>query len=154
MIILRKETLPVAGPILTATDEESEAALRKMEDGQSVAVTAKRMRSPQQHRKFFARNKVAFDNQVTNFATPESLRKALLIKAGYLELLPMLGGGVTPVAESMEFGSMGQDRFNEIYDVVGELICEFVMPGTTREALEQEFSDDVADEKRKAELAK
>lgn len=138
MIHLRKTTLPSAGPILAPVDQDGVDALRKMKDDQIVRVDVKRSRSWQQHKKFFARNKVAFDNQVTDFATPEALRKALFIKAGYYELLPMLGGGVTPVAESMAFDSMSQDRFNEVYNTVGDLICEYVMPGTTREELEQE----------------
>lgn len=142
MIFLKRETCNTWShknvPCLVPTDEESQDALRKMHEGQIVAVEAKRARNHLQHKKFFALLKIAFDNQQTDFGSVEELRKALLIGAGYTEPQRRLNGEIVLVAKSMSYHNMPKAEFEEMYDKVMDLICVHVMPGMDREALEDE----------------
>lgn len=138
MIFLRKETLPVTGAILITTDAESEKLLGKMKDGQTVAVTAKRARSPRHNRKFFAMLNNVFDNQ-DQFRSIDDLLDAVKLEVGHSELKERLNGERWREPKSISFYDMGQDEFNKFYDAAVDKLCaHFKMD---RETLEQEFSE-------------
>lgn len=125
----------IGGACLKSTDEESEAALRKLKDGQEVSVEMKRARSGPQHRLFFALMKVAFDNQQTEFPTVDTLRKAVLVQAGYVDPQMRLTGEVVLIPQSLSYHNMKQETFNKCFEDCVDVICKYVMPGTEPEAL-------------------
>jgi len=138
MIILRKETLPATGVVLYPTDEESEAHLRKMKDGQNVAVEAKRARSPKHHRKFFAVLNKIFDHQ-EQFKSVDNLLDAVKLEIGYSDLKEKLNGDQWHEPKSISFHDMGQDEFNEFYDRALDVLCLHFKIDPAM--LEQEFSE-------------
>lgn len=135
MILLQKSYSNYCGHVLKPTDEESEAALGKLKDGQEVSVEMKRARSGPQHRLFFALMHEAFKNQQTDFPTEKALRKAILVQAGYFEPQMRLTGEVVNIAKSISYHNMKQDEFNQCFQDCVETICKYVMPGTDPETL-------------------
>ncbi len=142
MILLRKEMTMKDYrfyPSLIPTDAASAEALRALPDGTVVAVEAKRARSPDHHRKFFALLKVAFDNQQTDFRSIDTMLDAIKIAVGHAEMRETFTGEKYWYPKSISFHNMGQQKFNEFYDKALDVICEHIMPGTDRETLENEL---------------
>ena len=109
--------------MLMPTDTESWSALEKMKPGQKVAVSAKRARSPEQHRMYFAVLNKVFDNQ-EQFGTQDELRKATLIELGITKPSQRMNGEVFFEARSLAFHNMGQDEFNDVFNRSVGLWCE------------------------------
>tara|TARA_R110001592_G_scaffold202982_1_gene452683 strand:- start:169 stop:609 length:441 start_codon:yes stop_codon:yes gene_type:complete len=112
---------------LMPTDRASWDALTKIQ-GKTVSVTTTQARSPEQHKLFFRLLKKAFDNQQTKFPTMDHMRKALLVEAGYSEPHYKMNGEIVLVAKSMSFQNMKHEEFNNLFDSVVDIICEYVMP--------------------------
>lgn len=130
MIFLEAVNFPYKGrdwPVLKPTDRASWDALTKIQ-GKTVGVTTTQARSPEQHKLFFRLLKKAFDNQQTKFPTIDHMRKAMLVEAGYSEPHYKMNGEIVLVAKSMSFQNMKHDEFNNLFDSVVDIICEFVMP--------------------------
>lgn len=138
MIFLRKESLPSTGAILVTTDAESEKLLGKMKDGQTVAVTAKRARSPRHNRKFFAMLNNVYNNQ-DQFRSVDDLLDAVKLEVGHSELKERLNGERWREPKSISFYDMGQDEFNKFYDAAMDKLC--IHFKLDRELLEQESSE-------------
>lgn len=143
MIFLLKTTYRTivtdAAPCLIATDKESWDALSKLPDDVTLTVETKRARNPDHHRKFFALLQIAFENQQTDFPTLEAMLDAIKIEMGHAELRKKLSGETYWAPKSISFHSMGQDRFAEFYNQALDLICLHIIPGMSREALENEL---------------
>lgn len=121
MILL--ECVKINGhPVLRATDEESEIALKKSV-GKTLAVECKRARSPEQHRKWFVTLKKVYDNQ-TQFKSMEDLREATLLEVGHSELRERFDGSRYRVAKSQAFHNCSQEVFQEIFDRSVDSWCE------------------------------
>lgn len=138
MIILRKTTLPSTGVILYPTDEESEAQLRKMKDGDEVAVEAKRARSGPHHRWFFAMMNKIFDNQ-EQFKSVDNMLDAVKLELGWSDMKEKLNGDQWYEPKSISFHDMGQDEFNKFADPAIDKLC--IHFKIDRELLEQESSE-------------
>lgn len=108
---------------------------RKLRMGQDYEVEVKNPRNIGFHRKFFALVNVGYEN--TQMEMPfESYRKYLIMKAGYFKTYTT-PRGVFYDAESISFSSMSQDRFEELYSRVMDVIIQDV--GSTSEEIESQI---------------
>jgi hypothetical protein len=66
----------------------------------------------------------------------EDLRAVLIMKAGYYKTIET-NKGVTYLPKSISFASMDEVEFEEVYNNVHRVVCEFI--GVTSEEVEQEL---------------
>lgn len=113
-------------------------AFNSMPDDEMFEVEYKKQRNPAHHRKFFALLNLAFQNQGL-FQDQETMRKCLLIECGYSdEIINNLTGEVFINAKSLNFGSMCQNDFNQVYTDVRNYICSWL--GIDNEELENNIN--------------
>lgn len=127
-IILRK-TLNGLIPEDPKTDEW----YRKIKLGATVHSDFKQMRNAAFHRKLFALFNLAYEywepGEINSkFGVPEKnfdrFRKDLTILAGHYHNVIRLDGSVRVEADSLSFGSMNQETFNDLYQSVLDVIMK------------------------------
>ena len=90
------------------------------------------------HRKFFALLKLAYENQ-SDYRVLEDMRRDLLITSGfYDESVNRITGEINKFAKSINFSSMDEIQFNEVYTNVKETICKWL--GIDNETLDEEIN--------------
>ena len=122
---------------LRPVDREGEEALAKIKNGQQVMVEVKQPRNPDHHRKFFALLNTVYEN-TEKFPSVDALLSVVKLMVGHCDTIISGKGEAFHHPKSINFASMGQTEFNEFYDKSLDAICERIMPGTTREELENE----------------
>lgn len=136
------------GPEGTLVPADPQAAqwIAKWNYGEGVRAIVSRARNIGFHRKFFAMLNVAFDawepetpeyaGQVAlkNF---ERFRKDLVVLAGFYLPTVNLRGEVRLEPESISFASMDEDRFNQVYSAVADVVLQRVLRNYTREDLDR-----------------
>ena len=114
---------------LPATDDDEKKA-SKIGAGEIIKVTCTNQRNVRFHRKFFALIKIAWDNLPEKFdgyfGTPEDLRRELIILAGFYKEHKDFYGNVIKTPESMAFDKMDQEKFEQLYDKVLDLVCRLI----------------------------
>jgi len=108
---------------------------RKLKIGEDYEVTIKRPRNIQFHRKFFALINVGHQNTKLEMPVDE-YRKYVTIKAGYYNSY-VTPKGAFITAQSINFGSMDEDTFSELYDRVIDVIIKDI--GATQQQIEEEI---------------
>jgi hypothetical protein len=130
------------GKLLPA-DEAAGAALEHMKNGARVLVKLKEPRNEDHHRLMFAvLNKVCENSEWQN---PEALLDALKIEVGHVERMQSLDGKVYLKPRSIAFDKMDQIDFRRFFDRVMHVICEQIIPGLNKAALENEVHEMLAD---------
>lgn len=146
------------GHFVAAAKHDTVTAEAQLETGDRVRARLTRPRSIEQHRWTFSLFQAAFDNQrggpkVENW---EQLRKWLLIQAGHCDVMAFEPGALTPhvaqwlrgkfgiefthdrkwiyakVAKSISFRAVDSDEMTRIANAVVDVICEVIVPGTSR----------------------
>ena len=114
--------------------ESAFKALGNIKSGTVVTVDIKdpRKRSVEQHRLFFALLNRAFDNQ-SHFDNINDFRFCLLIRAGFFKSFTMKDGDIIKIADSIAFGNMEQQEFNDVIHRVSEILADVI--GCTKEEL-------------------
>jgi len=80
-----------------------------------LEVNVKDNRNIDNHRRFFAFIKTAFNLQ-EHYTQQEHLRKAIIIKAGYYDTITShKDGSVTFHAQSLKFEKMGEAKFKKVF---------------------------------------
>lgn len=138
-VYLRKCT----GGGLVADDELSKERLSKIKAGTILRTELTKPRNYLFHKKFFAMRNVAFENQ-EQYTDDEAFRKALIIEAGYYEEMKLLDGSVLKVAKSINFGSMDEMEFGELYAKVFSVILWKVLQGADGVALQAAIDEVVS----------
>lgn len=106
---------------------------RKLKLGETYEAEIKRPRNYQFHKKFFALINLGWEN--TSMDLPfEVYRKWVIMKAGYVKTYNT-GKGVLYEAESISFGSMSEEVFDELYSRVLDVIIKDI--GSTSEDIEK-----------------
>lgn len=89
------------------------------------------------HRKFFSLLKLAYENQ-SDYRIMEDMRRDLLIASGfYDESVNRITGEINNFAKSINFSSMDDLQFNEVYNSVKGTICKWI--GVTNEMVEEQI---------------
>lgn len=120
-----------------AYDSDKEV-FNKMPLNEPFEIEYTKRRNIKFHRKFFALLKLAYENQ-SDYRVLEDMRRDLLITSGfYDESVNRITGEINKFAKSINFSSMDEIQFNEVYTNVKETICKWL--GIDNETLETEIS--------------
>lgn len=150
---LVKDTLGILRP----ATEEDQQKIRSMKAGEEYKATVVLPRNRDHHRKFFSLMNLVFSN------LPEHLtcERAIVNNEGEKEMVPgiqimddlifeiklqmhhfdryvTLDGTVEFRPKSISFTKMDQDEFNKFYSRTIDIVLQKFLPGTNREALEDE----------------
>ena len=122
------------------TDEDA-IELRQVGIGDILQAKALDQRNVQHHRKFFALIRVVYDNMPEqfdrHFPTQDDLRHELIKRAGFYKEYIDLKGNKQYRADSISFDSMGQKRFDELYNKVLDVVVQWFL--FDRDVLEGEI---------------
>ena len=122
------------------TDEDA-VELRRVGIGDILQAKALDQRNVQHHRKFFALIRVVYDNMPeqfdSHFPTQDDLRHELIKRAGFYKEYIDLKGNKQYRAESISFDSMGQKRFDDLYNRVLDVVVQWFL--FDRDVLESEI---------------
>jgi len=100
------------GGLKPANDSDFEIK-QKLKLGEVYSCEIKQARNYQFHKKFFALIKVGHEN--TQLDMPfDAYRKYIIIKAGYADIYQTAKGAFV-VAQSISFGKMTEETFQELY---------------------------------------
>jgi len=103
-------------------DDESAEVSKLVKYGDTIEGKVCNKRLPWYHRRFFLAIKLVYLNMPENFyelyPTQESLRKGLLMLAGHTEKIYHPSGGFTMNVKSMDFATVKQDEFTQIYNSI------------------------------------
>ena len=146
------------GRFRCADKASHDVAIDKLIEGQLVRAKIYKQRSIDQHRWFFVMVEDAFHNQRAGpaFSSSEELRKWLLIRAGWCHAMTFEPEAMTVdvarwlrvkygldfthngkniicrEAKSISFKDCDGDQMTAIADKVIDIICDQIVPGTTR----------------------
>src|SRR6056297_902379 len=122
------------------TDEDA-IELRRVGIGDILQAKALDQRNVQHHRKFFALIRIVYDNMPeqfdSHFPTQDDLRHELIKRAGFYKEYIDLKGNKQYRAESISFDSMGQKRFDDLYNRVLDVVVQWFL--FERDVLESEI---------------
>jgi hypothetical protein len=131
MKLLLRNTLSGLMPLYPSDFDEK----RKLKLGQDYEAEIKNPRNIGFHRKFFALVNLGHEN--TSLDMPfEAYRKYLIMKAGYFKTY-QTPKGTFYEPDSISFGSMSQDQFEEVYSRVLDKVIEDI--GTTKDEIEKQL---------------
>lgn len=134
-ILLRRDF----GPILRPCDEAGESALKRITQGNIVAVNVKQPRNVHHHRKFFALMQTIFSNQ-SHYKTLEHLLSAFKFACGHTEKIRTARGEIE-IPRSISFAKMDQAEFEAFYDRAVEFVTTEVIPGLDSADLAREVEE-------------
>ena len=145
-----------AGAGLVPSDELTREWFAKLKPGSGVAAECRQPRNKWMHDKWFALVHLAFDYW-SETATPveykgqqvspdfERFRKDVTVLAGKFHYVTNLRGEVRAEADSISFGSMSQETFDELYGQTLSVLMTRVFTGPQwSEARVQEVVGQVA----------
>ena len=131
MVIYVKNTIHGLIPLYSADYEDK----KKLKLGKEYKVNITNPRNYEFHKKFMAL--INLGHQNTQLEMPfDTYRKYITIKSGYYKAYDT-GKGVYFEADSISFGNMSQDKFEELYSRVVDSIIKDI--GVTSDEIEQEL---------------
>ncbi|MFC1121869.1 DUF1367 family protein [Pasteurella multocida] len=131
-----------AGGTFVACDEMYLPALQSFKNGEIYEVEIKRPRNPAFHRKVFAFFKFCFEHWTAENTELEFLseakqfdtfRKNLTVLAGFREVTYTIDGRMRVEAQSLSFGNMKQDEFEQCYSALINAAIKHIFNNTTDE---------------------
>ncbi len=133
MKLLLKNTLHGLIPMYPSDQDNK----RQLKIGETYEADIRNPRNVGHHRKFFALINLAYQN--TDMDMPfDSFRRYLTMKAGYFKTYTTPKGTYYE-AESISFSSMSQDKFEELYSRVVDVVIREI--GVTSEEIENAIID-------------
>lgn len=109
---------------------------KKLKLGELYSAEIKRERNPLFHRKFMALCKLGCENSKNVDMPFDAYRKYVTMKAGFFKTYKT-PRGVMIEPESISFANMDEDKFQEVYGKVLEVIIEDIE--ATKEDIEREL---------------
>jgi hypothetical protein len=125
------------GGALAPVDAEAREMVDKLKLGQGIQASVRRARNVRFHRKGMALFRLAYD--VWEPLTPleykglpvakdfERFRKDMTILAGFYKAVYNVRGEVRLEAESLRFSSMSEERFEEVFNAVLNVVWSRVL---------------------------
>jgi O-acetyl-ADP-ribose deacetylase (regulator of RNase III) len=127
----------VAG--LTPDDDAARDALRRVQIGEIVRVDVQRPRSHKNLRRWWALCNLITQNSDT-IKSPEQAHDLLKIMAGHCtHIVSQSTGEVYQIADSIAFGRISEDEFQDVWQRAVKAVTEHILPGITDEDLEREI---------------
>jgi len=126
----------INGLLKPAFDEDLESFKKLPKDGYfEIKYTAKR--NVRFHKKYFVLLKLAFENQEA-YNCKEKMRKDIIKHAGFFEEhTNAITGEVTQEAKSINFASMDETEFSDLYEKSKNVICNWL--GIENSVLDEEI---------------
>lgn len=110
-------------------DDMSQVALNKIDSDECIEVKISNIRLLWYHRRFFLALKFIHENlseeYLKIYPTQESLRKVLLILSGHIDIIEMPDGSIQKQARSINFETVNQDDFEQIYSTFIDVALEY-----------------------------
>lgn len=134
-----------AGGALIPNDPQAADYISKLKLGGSITASVRKQRNPAFHRKFFALLNLAFDAWEPGIKEHRGIkvqknfdrfRKDVVISAGFYDVVANIKGEVRAEAKSINFGSMDEEEFSELYAKVVEIVLNQILTNYTREDLD------------------
>jgi Protein of unknown function (DUF1367) len=132
-IIMRRN-----GDRLVPVAEWERERLMDIPEGRDLTVKITRTRSPKQHRLFWALMQLVVKNH-PYYVRAEQLVEWMKVRLGYVEEVMFHDGQLLTKVSSISFGSMGQDEFQNFFNLAMDVITTEVLPDTSREDLLREL---------------
>lgn len=104
-----------------AYDSDHEKAMR-IKIGEVYKCTITKPRNYEHHKKYFALMKMVFENQ-EHYTNMDQMRKDITKVAGFVNTHVNFLGETVIEAQSINFASMDQFTFNELYERTKDVIC-------------------------------
>lgn len=124
---------------LIAFDSDYEK-IQKWKVGDILKCVVTKPRNYEHHKKYFAMMNMVFDNQ-DHYTDFNHFRNDITIKAGFFDTHVDLDGVVQETAKSINFASMDQFEFQELYERTKDVICLYFnfTPESIKENIHQYF---------------
>lgn len=138
-----------SGAFIPATEEDGDLA-KRFKVGEVCRMELRQMRNGQFFRKWWALAKLAFDMWAETLPAQQyhgrdvlpdfdRFRRDLTIMAGFFRPVWNARGELRVEAESIAFGSMTEERFEQLYSATITVILQKILPnrGLTEESLRE-----------------
>ncbi|MGX2956410.1 DUF1367 family protein [Ursidibacter arcticus] len=134
--------MKVAGGTFVPLEERDLPALQGFKNGEIYPVEIKRMRNPAFHRKVFAFFNFCFEHWSADKTEWkyfderkqfDTFRKHLTVLAGYKDVTYTIDGRLRVEAQSLSYGNMDQDEFEQCYSALINAALKDVFGNTTDE---------------------
>lgn len=124
---------------LVPDDDAARDALRKVPVGNVVAIDIRRPRHHKNLRRWWALMNLIAQNSDT-IKSPEQAHDLVKILAGHCtHVVSKSTGEVYMVADSIAFGRLNEDEFQEVWSRAIKAVSEHVLPGITDTEIEAEI---------------
>lgn len=114
----------------------------KMQPGEILEVRAEKVRSPLNHRRFFAMLNIVYENQ-NHFKNIDSMRRWLICKSGRFREYTAPNGNKWYEHESMNYASMDEEAFAKLKQDVADVALAELLNGMTQDELWRQVEEDV-----------
>lgn len=134
-----------ANGALIPIDPQASDFVSKLKLGGGVVATVKKHRNPAFHRKFFALLNIAYDAWEPGIKEHRGMqvqknfdrfRKDIIISAGFYDVVVNLKGEVRAEAKSINFSSMDDAEFADLYEKALGVILSKILTNYTRADLD------------------
>ena len=130
--ILMAKKLKALYPI----DDTGEDVIRRIGQGEVVAVEVKKPRNVRFHRKFFAMLQLVLENQ-SHYKSLDDLLDVCKLQTGHFRTVQTKQGKVL-LPSSISFAAMDDTEFGVFYDKACQWVMDEVIPGLKRADLDSE----------------
>lgn len=113
-------------------------AMDTIADGAMLMVEVKQPRNIDHHRKMFALLNLIFKNQ-SHYRTQDEMLDAIKVYVGHCDFMYLRDGSTVARPKSISFAKLDQLAFNEFYDRVIDVVCQYIIPNLDREDLKREL---------------
>lgn len=119
-------------------DDAAKEVFRKWPIGETRHCDIRRPRAHRSLRRYWGLCKLVYDN-CQQFKSPEQVHDYLKIRAGHCtHIVSPKTGEVFLVADSINYDTLDEDQFQEIWQRVIQVVCEEILPGIEGSAIEYE----------------
>lgn len=135
-----------AGGVLQPADDHAAEKMTKFKTGEVYPVEIKRARNPQFHKKTFAFLQFCFEhwaggNEFQDEAAQfDRFRRQLTVIAGYRKELFNIDGSVRFEAESLSYGNMDQQEFEQFAVAMQNAAMRTLFKGADEKTIERLYS--------------
>lgn len=139
---LKIQMIKMQGGVLVPLNEREAEALVSLKNGEQYEIEVIRTRNPAFHRKVFAFLNFCFEYWLADKTEWEffderkqfdTFRKNLTVLAGFKEITYTLDGRMRVEAQSLSYGNMEQDEFEQVYKALINAAIKHVFNNTKDE---------------------
>lgn len=124
---------------LIPADDDARDALKKYKPGETLAADVVKPREHRSLRRYWAMINLVLQN-TDQFKSKEQLHQYLKIRAGHCTpIVSKATGEVFYVPESIDYATLDENGFAQVWAKIVNVICEEILPGLDSEVMELEI---------------